>query len=1060
MSAEAPRKLLVLELWGLGDLTFSTVLIRKAVEAGETVHVLGKPHAKPLLEPTFPSLKFFPFQAGWTKFIHKYRIWNWNWKVFFSLILELRREHYDVAVSARDDPRDHLLMWLIGAKSRYGFPHVWSQVLLNHPVARSGGNRQHKVEDWRDLAAGMGYGEAGDPVLRLAAYRTERVDEVLGEQRLPLLVIHTGARIAVRRWPLPYYEELIQRLRRSFRFFLVLIPDPDGYGAKLSSLADAVLNDLTLMELTDMVGRADLILCNDSGPGHIAAACGTPSISLFGPTEADWFRPWGPLHRIILRDNCRYRPCFDYCHFSEPHCMTRLTPATVWPEVEAYLCRLVAGGSLPESFLPDAGVGAGRPFVAAVVATYKRPEELTRLLQSLKGTPTPLAVVVVDNADDPATAAVVEAARGWLEVVRLVPGENLGCGGGLAYGEAEAIKRFGNRLTHFWVMDDDTEVLPGALEVLLAAMEKEKAVVATPLVLNSAGEINWFPGLLDRPVFDAVRKQRVRTPAEYREQFGNAPVPFSWSTGISLLAERGAVEAVGLHRSDFLIRGEDLDFSLRLTSWGKGIYVPEAEVRHLPPAGPDTVQTRQSDRRKHAILLQNLAFISLHLRHGRRILRTLPGNNLRYVHTWGLFSVGEVLTAFWAGAVRGRPAGYDEASEPVKVLIFAHTPPPHHGQSFMVQLMLNGLGGDARKGKQKGIGGIECYHVNCSLSKGMEDIGCIRWGKVLLLLRYCLEAIWCRFRYGVRNFYYVPAPGKQGALFRDWMVLFMCRPFFPKLIFHWHATGLTQWLDESGHGLERWITRLLLRRPTLSIALAKASSRDAEWLESRRTAIVPNGIPDPCPSFRQTLLCQRQARWAELTRKGEEARQKGTASTEFRLLYISHCTREKGLFDTVEGVALFNQRQNGFRVHLTVAGVFMEPREEEEFFNRIARPDLKGAVEYVGFAGGEKKKRLFETSDGICFVSYYFAESFGLVVVEAMAYGVPLVATFWNAIPEILPPGYPGLVDPRSPQQIADKLEAIMKADLAETLRDRFESHFLMKPHLELLKETLESLRT
>ena len=64
----------------------------------------------------------------------------------------------------------------------------------------------------------------------------------------------------------------------------------------------------------------------------------------------------------------------------------------------------------------------------------------------------------------------------------------------------------------------------------------------------------------------------------------------------------------------------------------------------------------------------------------------------------------------------------------MKLLIFAHTPPPHHGQSYMVQLMLHGLGGDRRK-RQPALTqpgdqyGIQCYHVNTRLSKRLEDIG-------------------------------------------------------------------------------------------------------------------------------------------------------------------------------------------------------------------------------------------------------------------------------------------------------------------------------------------------
>src|SRR4051812_39332 len=113
----------------------------------------------------------------------------------------------------------------------------------------------------------------------------------------------------------------------------------------------------------------------------------------------------------------------------------------------------------------------------------------------------------------------------------------------------------------------------------------------------------------------------------------------------------------------------------------------------------------------------------------------------------------------------------------MKLLVFAHTPPPHHGQSYMVQLMLAGFGGDHRKhslDKNRAVPNgfaVECYHVNARLSQKLEDIGDLRIGKFILLLGYCAQAIWCRFRYGIRDFYYIPAPGKRSALYRDWFVM-------------------------------------------------------------------------------------------------------------------------------------------------------------------------------------------------------------------------------------------------------------------------------------------------
>ena len=202
----------------------------------------------------------------------------------------------------------------------------------------------------------------------------------------------------------------------------------------------------------------------------------------------------------------------------------------------------------------------------------------------------------------------------------------------------------------------------------------------------------------------------------------------------------------------------------------------------------------------------------------------------------------------------------------MKLLVFAHTPPPHHGQSYMVQFMLNGFGGDRRKKRNRlqapNPFGIECYHVNARLSKTLEDIGAIQSVKLLRLFLFCLQAIWCRFRYGVDNFYYVPAPGKRVALYRDWLVMFVCRPFFKRTILHWHAAGLAKWLETSVQIRTRAVTYHAFRWPALSVVISKYNVADAEKLLSRRICRVNYGIPDPCPEFEEAVLPQRKARCA------------------------------------------------------------------------------------------------------------------------------------------------------------------------------------------------------
>jgi ADP-heptose:LPS heptosyltransferase len=334
---EKRPKLLVLELWGMGDLTFSTPLLRSAVEKYD-VTLVGKPHARSLLEATFPEIRFVSYDAPWSAYRGKYRLWAWRWPELVGLMSRLRREKFDAAVSVRNDPRDHLLMWLVNAKRRFGFPRRGSQHFLSDPVRRLLA-KQHRVEDWRDLGDAMGFSgiRKAEPMLDHPAYRSERVNAFLAGVKKPLVVLHPGARIAVRRWPEAYFEKIVRRLREMFDFHLVLIPDPDGYGMKLSSIADSVAPSLSVSELVDMLGRVELLICNDSGPGHLAASCGRPAIVVFGPTDPDWFRPWGDLHHLVIRDICPWRPCFDYCKFREPYCMTKLLPDAAWPEIRAHI---------------------------------------------------------------------------------------------------------------------------------------------------------------------------------------------------------------------------------------------------------------------------------------------------------------------------------------------------------------------------------------------------------------------------------------------------------------------------------------------------------------------------------------------------------------------------------------------------------------------------------------------------------------------------------------------------------------------------------------------------
>jgi glycosyltransferase involved in cell wall biosynthesis len=409
----------------------------------------------------------------------------------------------------------------------------------------------------------------------------------------------------------------------------------------------------------------------------------------------------------------------------------------------------------------------------------------------------------------------------------------------------------------------------------------------------------------------------------------------------------------------------------------------------------------------------------------------------------------------------------------MKLLVFAHVPPPHHGQSYAVKLMLDHFGGDRRKGKSRTGGGspngfgIECYHVNARYSKTLEDIGEFQGSKPFLILFYCLQAIWCRFRYGVDNFYYVPAPGKSVALYRDWLVMLLCRPFFKKIILHWHAAGLAKWLETAVSIRTRSYTYQRMKNADLSIVLSEFNRRDAEKLTARRIAVVNGGIPDPCPQFEQEILPRRRARRARLAQilSGETTPANGNQAT-VNVLFIATCSREKGLFDAVKGVALANEKlaaeKSPLRFRLTLIGSFASGTEEKELHELIRRHELQADVACLGFVSAERKAQALADADLFCFPTYYRAENQPANLIEAMAFGLPMVTTRWRSIPGMLPQAgnYPGLVDPKSPEQIADALMRLTTADLTGALREIFLQRFTLEQHLVAMAGALHDVET
>ena len=323
-------KLLVVELWGLGDLVIATPFLR-AASREYAVTLLAKPFAVDLQKRFWQEVNVVPFVAPWTAFKHKYRLWAWPGREMFRLRKELAAQRFDFGLSARWDPRDHLLLWLARARTRLGFPRLGSGIGLERTLARPE-PQAHRYESWRVMAQALDVEVPAREALVLPQLRPD------GE-----ILVHTGAGQPVRVWPLERYRKLVARLRRqNYRVQIACDPDQQDWWVAAGEKNLAVPR--TVAELFALADRAGVFLGNDSGPGHLAAFCGVPTFTLFGPQMPEWFAPLHQESKYLEGKACPYKPCSDYCRFPVPYCMANSGDDEVGAVVEAFVARTLHGG--------------------------------------------------------------------------------------------------------------------------------------------------------------------------------------------------------------------------------------------------------------------------------------------------------------------------------------------------------------------------------------------------------------------------------------------------------------------------------------------------------------------------------------------------------------------------------------------------------------------------------------------------------------------------------------------------------------------------------------------
>jgi ADP-heptose:LPS heptosyltransferase len=273
------------------------------------------PVAVPWLVDVSPWKKYNPISLHWLRFV---------WK-----LLRLRRQRFDLAFpSGRSDIRYNLVLWLTGARRRVGYGYAGGGFLLTD-IAVPDIARPHQTDVCLQLLEHLGI-----PAIRGGRYLKLSSDDEMfsanflnGHNIKPddlVIGIHAGARTASRTWGQERFRQVAEQLTEEFGAKVIWFGDPvDCNGGAFGR--NIVPVSLPLREFLAVLARCSFVVCNDSGPMHMAGALGVPVVAIFGSTFPEWFCPPGENHRVVVRRDMPCRPCGDRCLFDEPYCL-RLIP--------------------------------------------------------------------------------------------------------------------------------------------------------------------------------------------------------------------------------------------------------------------------------------------------------------------------------------------------------------------------------------------------------------------------------------------------------------------------------------------------------------------------------------------------------------------------------------------------------------------------------------------------------------------------------------------------------------------------------------------------------------
>jgi len=343
------ESILIIQLGDIGDVVWATPTFRAVKEAypRANVSVLLREGFGSLLEADPHIHRIFEVKQ------YKGNLLKKALKQL-SFIRDLRREHFDLAFDLRSDDRGAYMAFLSGAQIRAALLYrglKWRNSLFTHLAEPTSPRKRISGAAEQSLLVVRGFGidtEDGIPKLRISEKAGESVKQLLDREGITAanrwVTLNPFSRWQYKEWGYEKWVRIVDWLWEEYKISTVLVGAPEereksiDIVKKCSGRVFNLTGRTTLSELAAVLNLSSLHIGVDSAAPQIAAAVGTSTITIYGPSAWNEWAPPGEMHSIVTPD-CDCAPCHQKgCDGSGiSKCLEELTVNKVKGAIQKFL---------------------------------------------------------------------------------------------------------------------------------------------------------------------------------------------------------------------------------------------------------------------------------------------------------------------------------------------------------------------------------------------------------------------------------------------------------------------------------------------------------------------------------------------------------------------------------------------------------------------------------------------------------------------------------------------------------------------------------------------------